>query len=110
MDLERINNFIEFKKDYDYIANMQWKFNNVSNYRNMIVLLDSNKEEANIAVIVNEIKKIGYELKNIENYNDLFVALTNTLGLINSQVNEYMAKKLFDKITKKSIERMFNIL
>ncbi len=110
MDLERINNFIEFKKDYDYIANMQWKFNNVSNYRNMIVLLDSNKEEANIAVIVNEIKKIGYELKNIENYNDLFVALTNTLGLINSQVNEYMSKKLFDKMTEKSIKRMFNIL
>ena len=110
MDLERINRFIEFKKDYDYIANLQWKFNCVSNYRNMIVLLDSNKEEANIAVIVNEIKKIGYELKNIENYNDLFVALTNTLGLINSKVNEYMSKKLFDKMTEKSIKRMFNIL
>ena len=110
MDLEKIKNLIEFKKDYDYIVNMQWKFNNVSNYRNMIVLLDSNKEEANIAVIVNEIKKIGYELKNIKSYADLSFALTNTLSLINSQVNEYMSKKLFDKMTEKSIKRMFNIL
>ena len=109
MDLEKIKNFIEFKKDYDYIANMQWKFNYVSGYRNMIVLLDPNKEETNIAGIVNEIKKIGYELKDINNDNDLYNELTSTLSLINSQVNEYMAKKLFDKITEKTVRSMFNI-
>ncbi len=109
MDLERIKNFIEFKKDYVFIANMQWKFNYVRAYRNMIVLLDPNKEESNIAGIVNEIKKIGYELKDVKNYNDLYIALSKILSFINSQVNEYMSKKIFDKITEKAVRNMFDV-
>lgn len=109
MDLEKIKNFIEFKKDYDYIANMQWKFYYVSGYRNMIVLLDPNKKETNIAGIVNEIKKIGYELKDVNDYNDLFIELSKILTLINSQVNEYMSKKLFDKITEKAVKSIFKV-
>ena len=109
MNLENIKKLIEFKNDYDYVISMQWKFNTIKYYRNIIVFLAADRVEANIDAVVNEVRKMGYELKNIKDYNNLSNALTEVLITINKQVNDYLLKKTLDKALEKNIKIMFDI-
>lgn len=109
MNLDNMKNLIEFKRDYNYIVKMQWKFNIIKYYRNIIVLMDTDKVETNVETIVNEVRKLGYELRNITDYSSLFKALTSLLALINKEVNEYLVKNVLDKTLEKSIKDTFRV-
>ena len=109
MNLDSIRNLVEFKSSYDYIVSMQWKFNTIKYYRDAIVLLDSDKVEDNIEAIVNEVRKMGYEIKDVKDYTSLYKALTDLLADINKEVNHYLLNKMFDKVIEKSIKDMFYV-
>lgn len=106
-NFEIFKSFVEFKQNCDYIANMNLKYNIINYYRNNLLLFAPNKEKEYISIIINDIKKIGYDVKYVDSYLDLYKELTNILININTQVNEYISKKTFDKLTEKMIKDMF---
>ena len=108
MNYELIKNFVDFKKDYDFIMDLNLKYNIVKYYRNLIFFLEPSEEENNVKFIINDIKRIGYNIVDTYNYDSLYVNLSNLLKQINNKVEGYVIKKSFDKIVEENIKNLFN--
>ena len=111
MNLELIDKFIEFNKDYNILRELYFKYSVASYYRKLILFFsnDSNVVDKNIEFVIGEISKIGYTIPKCNDYNELLIQLNLIIDDMNNQVQDLFSKKILDSTLESKIKDMFNI-